>query len=76
LTDQDILEAFKGHEALTNNEFVSVKEADLSGHLRNGKEKAKDEAELANKDKNIVDINDYALTEALNLLKGISILKK
>ncbi|MBZ4203314.1 MAG: S41 family peptidase [Methylovulum sp.] len=63
-------------EALTNNEFVSVKEADLSGHLRNGKEKAKDEAELANKDKNIVDINDYALTEALNLLKGISILKK
>ncbi|MCF8007812.1 MAG: S41 family peptidase [Methylovulum sp.] len=74
--EPDIALAHVKLEALTNNEFVSVKEADLSGHLRNGKEKAKDDAELANKDKNIVDINDYALSEALNLLKGISILKK
>lgn len=74
--EPDIALAHVKLEALTNNEFVSVKEADLSGHLRNSKEKAKDDAELANKDKNIVDINDYALSEALNLLKGISILKK
>lgn len=59
----------------------SLKEADLSGHLANGNGKkkpaqsdsnAKDKAKA--KDKPLA-VTDYQLYEALNLLKGLSLLK-
>jgi len=65
-------------ENLAKAKFKPVKEADLSGHLSNGNKKAKDnKAKSKDKEKEQgVDIRDYALTEALNLLKGIVILQK
>ena len=70
-------------EALANK-IESIKEADLSGHLTNGNtpngqsddEKANDKDE-SDKDTAQLDaeIRDYPLHEALNLLKGVSILK-
>lgn len=75
-------------ETLEKAKFDSIKEADLSGHLINGNgEKKKPEAdekpdEKANsqdKEAEAVDsesdVKDYPLHEALNLLKGISIMK-
>jgi len=62
-------------EALDKADFTPVKEADLSHHLQNGKGAA-DKKEDLEKDKESLDVNDYALHEALNLLKGISIMKK
>ncbi|MCQ8104149.1 S41 family peptidase [Methylomonas sp. SURF-2] len=74
-------------EALEKAKFDSVKEADLSGHLSNGngdKKKTEDNEKVDGKDKqdkdsddieSDADIRDYPLHEALNLLKGISILK-
>lgn len=76
-------------EALEKAKFDSIKEADLSGHLTNGNaekkkpdadEKADEkggdaqekEAETNDADS---DVKDYPLHEALNLLKGISIMK-
>ncbi len=73
-------------ESLDKQEFAPVKEADLSGHLQNGNQNKKpavvDGEELdSNKDsqtkeKDDWQTKDYALSEALNLLKGISIMKK
>ncbi len=78
-------------EALEKAKVDSVKEADLTHHLTNGNNKSdkksedeekavepkvdteKDSEGGAEKDD---DIRDYPLHEALNLLKGISILKK
>jgi len=59
-------------ESLGESKFTPIKEADLSGHLENG-----DKAKKAEKidEKSGLDLRDYALHEALNLLKGISILK-
>ena len=61
----------KGEQSTTR-----LKEADLAGHLINPEEaengKAKDKASAAEKDP-IED--DYALSEALNLLKGLAILR-
>ncbi|MDD5271430.1 MAG: S41 family peptidase [Methylovulum sp.] len=63
-------------EALDKSDFTPVKEADLSGHLQNNKDKgAAGSATVEDKDKDNVDMKDYALSEALNLLKGISIMK-
>lgn len=74
-------------EALEKAKFESIKEADLSGHLSNGngdKKKAGDNEKADDKedgDKDAdsndadADIRDYPLHEALNLLKGVSILK-
>ena len=75
-------------EALEKAKFDSIKEADLSGHLINGNgEKKKPEAEekadekpnSQEKDAEAIDpesdVKDYPLHEALNLLKGISIMK-
>jgi len=65
-------------ESLDKTDFTPVKEADLSGHLQNGNGKNKAapgdagnpaDAEV---DKDSL-LKDYALYEALNLLKGISI---
>lgn len=70
-------------EALAKIE--SIKEADLSGHLTNGNKQDKDSTaneqggkESSDKDGDGVDdveMRDYPLHEALNLLKGVSILR-
>ena len=66
-------------ENLEKSDFTGVKEADLTGHLQNGNgATAKEKKEVSDKDKdkdNKQDAEDYSLHEALNLLKGISILK-
>lgn len=75
-------------EALEKAKIESVKEADLSHHLTNGntkpEKKVDDEKSDAKDDQEKEgeagepgeDIRDYPLHEALNLLKGISILKR
>lgn len=51
-----------------------VKEADLKGHLANGnKEKQVQKASESNEDKQLAQ-TDYQLYEALNLLKGLSLI--
>ncbi|WP_150046940.1 MULTISPECIES: S41 family peptidase [Methylomonas] len=73
-------------EALEQAKIESIKEADLSGHLSNGNEvdkKTGDEDDTDGKESNEKsadataesDLRDYPLHEALNLLKGISIMK-
>ncbi len=62
-------------EALDKTDFTPIKEADLSHHLQNGKA-ANDGKQDSLKEKDAVETQDYALHEALNLLKGISIIKK
>lgn len=74
-------------ESLDKAKFEAVKEADLSHHLTNGNgEKTKEPEEDKSGDKENLDsgdkegedkdMRDYPLHEALNLLKGIVILKK
>jgi len=63
-------------ESLDKADFTPVKEADLSHHLQNGKGTTDGKIEGLDKDKESLDVQDYALNEALNLLKGISIIKK
>jgi carboxyl-terminal processing protease len=63
-------------EAVEKSDFKPVKEADLSHHLQNGKEKAAELKEAEAKEKDALDAKDYALNEALTLLKGISIMKR
>ena len=74
-------------EALDKAKFESIKEADLSGHLTNGNKAGKkssdedqsDEKDAEDKDtdgtKPDIDMRDYPLHEALNLLKGVSIMR-
>ena len=53
-----------------------LKEADLSGHLENGNgHSPKDDAEKKTDDEESLASKDYALNEALNLLKGLTILQ-
>jgi len=61
-------------ETLDKADFIPVKEADLSHHLQKGKGATEGKKEGLDKDK--LDAEDYSLHEALNLLKGISIMKK
>ncbi len=65
--------------AIDPSDFDPVKEADLSGHLENGKGEKKP-ADKASKEvdasKEPLASKDYPLYEALNLLKGLQILKK
>ncbi len=63
-------------EKLDKADFIPVKEADLSHHLQNGKGTEDKKNEGSDKDKATLDVEDYSLHEALNLLKGISIMKK
>jgi carboxyl-terminal processing protease len=64
-------------ETLEKPDFIGVKEADLTGHLQNGNGTTKGKREASDKEKDTKqDSEDYALHEALNLLKGISIIKK
>jgi carboxyl-terminal processing protease len=63
-----------------NNGFAPVKEANLTGHLDNGNEKAdkkvsKDSEKKGDKEKPSLAQEDYELYEALNLLKGLVILQ-
>ncbi|MGZ8187373.1 MAG: S41 family peptidase [Methylosarcina sp.] len=65
-------------ESLEKSEFTPVKEADLSHHLGNGKEK-KDRNVKNSESKEseeILELKDYPVYEALTLLKGISIMNK
>jgi carboxyl-terminal processing protease len=62
-------------ESLDKTEFKPVKEADLSHHLENAKEVVGNQS-AADKAKEALDKKDYALYEALTLLKGISIVNK
>lgn len=64
-------------EAVEKSEFSPVKEADLSHHLGNGNSKKKEATKMedAQKAEEILELKDYPIHEALNLLKGISILK-
>jgi len=62
-------------ESLDKLDFTPVKEADLSGHLQNNKGKTNGVVLPDGKAKEDLDVKDYALSEALNLLKGISIMK-
>lgn len=63
-------------EAVEKSDFKPVKEADLSNHLQNNKEKAAAAKEAEAKEKDALDAKDYALNEALTLLKGLSIIKR
>lgn len=65
-------------ESLDKSEFTPVKESDLSHHLSNGNKRddAKKDIQQMDKDKEALDLKDYALHEALTLLKGISIMHK
>ncbi len=71
-------------ESLDKSKFEGIKESDLSHHLTNGNgEKSKEDKsdnkespEGGDKEGEDKDMHDYPLNEALNLLKGISILKK
>ena len=63
---------------LTRNEkpATQIKEADLARHLSNPQENGGTDAkESAARDKGDGDESDYALSEALNLLKGLAILR-
>jgi carboxyl-terminal processing protease len=64
-------------ESVEKSDFKPVKESDLSNHLQNNKEKEKAAIKDAEaKEKDALDTKDYALNEALTLLKGISIMKR
>jgi carboxyl-terminal processing protease len=65
-------------ESLEKSEFTPVKEADLSHHLGNGKEKKDDATKKMNtqESEEILELKDYPVYEALTLLKGISIMRK
>lgn len=73
-------------ENLEKTKVESIKEADLSHHLANGnknkpvkedKKEEKDDLETSEKEtEDKAAIVDYPLNEALNLLKGIGILRK
>jgi carboxyl-terminal processing protease len=57
--------------------FGDLKEADLSKHLENGNgAKKKSETDKPATDKKPLAMNDFQLYEALNLLKGLTLLKE
>ncbi len=74
--EPDVILAQMKLESVEKSDFKPVKESDLSNHLQNKKEKAATEAETGAKEKDALDAKDYALNEALTLLKGISIMKR
>ena len=58
----------------TSDASLRIKEADLKGHLSNGNEKA--HTQKSNGDEIALAERDFQLYEALNLLKGLSIINK
>lgn len=62
-----------------NSEFEPLRESDLSKHLANGNGEHNNKDDKKDTDKTTgapLAVSDYALSEALNLLKGINILNK
>jgi carboxyl-terminal processing protease len=55
--------------------FDEIKEADLSGHLENGNGAETKKKNNAKTESKPLAVEDYQLYEALNLLKGLSLLK-
>jgi carboxyl-terminal processing protease len=64
--------------SIEENQNHNVKEADLSGHLKNDKDTplADDDPELEKEEHIPLAIKDYQLYEALNVLKGLAIQQK
>lgn len=63
-------------ESLKASEFKPVKEADLSHHLENGKKKKEVKEKEEKGRSSEIDTRDYALLEALTLLKGLNIISR
>jgi carboxyl-terminal processing protease len=64
-------------EAVAQSEFSPIKEADLVNHLENSKaEPKKDGAKSKEETEEALALQDYPLNEALNLLKGINIVRQ
>jgi carboxyl-terminal processing protease len=65
--------------AIEDAEFTPLRERDLAHHLMNGDEEEEADAKQNQADKEKeqpLEVSDYALSQALNLLKGMTILKK
>jgi len=60
--------------SLKKKSFTQLKEKDLSGHLSNSAKKSK-KKNKDSKGKQLLIETDYELNEALNLLKGLTVLK-
>ncbi|MGR9036773.1 MAG: S41 family peptidase [Gammaproteobacteria bacterium] len=75
--EPDIVLASVKLEALEKSEFTPVKEADLTHHLGNGKEKkTTNNADEKEKPEEGLELKDFPVYEALTLLKGINIMRK
>jgi carboxyl-terminal processing protease len=62
-------------EAVAQSDFSPIKEADLEHHLSNDKSPKKGDKKAEEKAEEVLALQDYPLNEALNLLKGINIMK-
>lgn len=64
-------------EAATQSEFAPIKEADLVNHLENSKSDSKKDVQKTKEETDeALALQDYPLNEALNLLKGINIVRQ
>lgn len=63
-------------EMAQQSEFSPIKEADLVNHLSNEKAGKKDDLKGQEKAEESLAVQDYPLNEALNLLKGINIVRQ
>lgn len=63
-------------EMAQQSEFAPIKEADLVNHLSNEKTLKKSEPKSGENTEEALAVQDYPLNEALNLLKGINIMKQ
>ncbi|MEF3076502.1 MULTISPECIES: S41 family peptidase [unclassified Methylobacter] len=66
-------------ESVDKSEFTPVKESDLSHHLTNGNKRKDEKTNVEQTEKvkeEILELKDYAVHEALTLLKGISIMHR
>lgn len=75
ITPDIVLERVKV-TSLKGQQTTRIKEADLAGHLTNGKDKDKQKKGDKKEEKLSLAQTDYQLYEALNILKGLHILKK
>ena len=63
-------------EAAAQSDFAPIKEADLVNHLENSKAPKKEETKTPEEKEEALALQDYPLNEALNLLKGINIVRQ
>lgn len=63
-------------ESVAQSEFGPLKESDLAHHLTNDKTQKKGEQKSDDKTEEALAVQDYPLNEALNLLKGIYIVRQ